>query len=158
MNAQNRNAYKKIRKMTKMLRWWVSYDHYSFFFFLLTKFTSINSVHTSKYFFLQNLLVCALFTLVNFWFFFFFVFYKSYHASKFLNKKNLNKSNNDYIRPVIQAFLSFLSLFSIHRVCVHCLCIRCRFSTLIHKGHTLPGCVLFAHVSLYGLRLILPFT
>ena len=127
-------------------------------YFFLTKFTSINSVHTSKFFFFTKLISMCIVHADKFLVFFFFVFYKSYHASKFLNKKNLNKSNNDYIRPIIQVFLSFLSLFSIHRVCVHCLCIRCRFSTLIHKGHTLPGCVLFAHVSLYGLRLILPFT
>ena len=33
------------------------------------------------------------------------------YAGKFCKKNKLNKSNNDHVRPIIQAFLSFCSLF-----------------------------------------------
>ena len=44
-------------------------------------------------------------------------------AGKFFNQKNLNKSSNNYMGPIIQAFLSFFSLFRMRRVYIYCLCI-----------------------------------
>ena len=45
------------------------------------------------------------------------------HASKFFNQQNLNKSSNDYMGPIMQAFLLFFSLFRMRCVCVYCLCV-----------------------------------
>ena len=100
----------------------------SFFFFY----------KTWRHFFLQNLpvwtqilLACSLFILVRFFFFKLTSMNSAnagtgictVYADKFLNKKKLNKSSNDYMRPIMQAFLSFFSLFLIRRICVYCLCI-----------------------------------
>ena len=73
------------------------------------KKNKLTRAHTGKFFFffLQNLLVCALFMLISF-------VKKNYQRvyGKFFNKKNLKKSSNDYMRPAIQVFLSF-SYFTI---------------------------------------------
>ena len=79
----------------------------------------------------QNLPASAMFTLVNFY----FIFHKTYcmnnaYASKFLNKKKLNKNSNDYMGLIIQVFLSFFSFFSMRRVCVHYLCAPYQFSLI----------------------------
>ena len=52
----------------------------------------------------------------------------SAHAGKFLDKKKLNKINNDYVGLIIEAFLSFCSLFRMRRVLRQKKCIPKYFS------------------------------
>ena len=108
------DTYWKVRKMTKLLRLWVPYNYCYFYSFF---FPETYQYKQCKCFFLQNLPTLALF--------FFFFFLQNWKligtVDKFLKKKKLNKSNNDYGRPIIQAFfVIFLTFqYASHYLCVH---------------------------------------
>ena len=76
-NGRIRDACWKVRKMTKMLRWWVSYNYYYF----CSNFFLFRNLLTWTVYTLVTIPVCALFTLVSFF------FTCTVHAGKFCKKK-----------------------------------------------------------------------
>ena len=105
------NVYEKSEENDKNI-WMMSFIWLLlilFNFYFIQKLTSTNSVSAGKFYFLfffnTKRTNANSVTLINFW----------------TKKKNNKQSNNNYIKSIIQIFLSFSSLFSICHVYITCL-------------------------------------